>query len=141
MRKRTVIICALIALASRWASAQKADDQLRGSLFPPELVMQNQQTLGLTDDQQAYFKTEIRQVQTRFTELQWKIEDEMEKMVSLAKQPKVDEPQALAQLEKVLGLEREIKRAQITLLIRIKNKLTAEQQARLREIQSKPGAK
>jgi hypothetical protein len=104
MRKRTVIICALIALASQWASAEKADDQLRDSLFPPELVMQNQQTLGLTDDQQTYFKTEIRQTQNRFAELQWKIEGEMEKMVSLTKQPKVDETQALAELEKVLGL-------------------------------------
>jgi hypothetical protein len=53
MRKWTVVIYALIALASRWASAQHSDDQLRGSLFPPELVMQNQQTLGLTDDQTA----------------------------------------------------------------------------------------
>jgi Spy/CpxP family protein refolding chaperone len=141
MRKKTVVICALIALAGRWASAQQPDDQLRGSLFPPQVVMQNQQTLGLTDDQKAYFEAEIRQVQPRFEELQWKVEGEIEKMVSLVKQPKVDEAQALAQLEKVLGLEREIKRAQISLLIRIKNKLTVEQQARLREIQSKPGVK
>jgi Spy/CpxP family protein refolding chaperone len=141
MRKKTVIICALLALVSRWASAQQPDDQLRGSLFPPELVMQNQQTLGLTEDQKAYFKTEISQVQTRFTELQWKVEGEMEKMVSLAKQPRVDEAQTLAQLDRVLGVEREIKRVQISLFIRMKNRLTVEQQARLREIQSKPGAK
>ena len=147
MRKKAVIIWALIALGSRWASAQQPDDQLRGMLFPPELVMQNQQALGLSDDQKAYFKAEIRQVQTRFEDLQWKVEGEMEKMVSLAKQPRVDEAQTLAQLEKVLGLEREIKRAQITLFIRIKNKLTVEQQARLRalealrEIQSKPAVK
>ena len=147
MRKKAVIIWALIALGSRWASAQQPDDQLRGMLFPPELVMQNQQALGLSDDQKAYFKAEIRQVQTSFEDLQWKVEGEMEKMVSLAKQPRVDEAQTLAQLEKVLGLEREIKRAQITLFIRIKNKLTVEQQARLRalealrEIQSKPAVK
>ena len=141
MRKRTVIICTLIALASRWANAQQLDDRLRGSLFPPELVMQNQQTLGLTDDQKAYFKAEISQVQTRFTELQWKLESEMEKMILLANQQRVDEQQILAQMEKVLGLEREIKRAQMTLIIRVKNKLTAEQQARLREIRSKLGIK
>src|ERR1035438_4894102 len=112
MKKRKFIICALIALGSRWASAQHPENPMSGILYPPELVMQNQQTLGLTDDQRAYFKTETRQAQTRFTELQWSLENEVEKMVSLAKQPKVDESQVLAQLEKILGFEREIKRAQ-----------------------------
>ena len=138
MRNSKVVLCAMIVLASRWASAQQLDDRLRGSLFPPELVLQNQQTLGLTDDQKAYFKSEISQVQTRFMELQWKLESEMEKMFLIANHQKVDEPRILEQMEKVLGLEREIKRAQMTLIIRIKNKLTAEQQARLREIRSKP---
>ena len=138
MRIGKVVICATIALGSQWASAQQLDDRLRGTLFPPELVLQNQQTLGLTDDQKAYFKSEISQVQTRFMELQWKLESEMEKMFLIANRQKVDEPRILEQMEKVLGLEREIKRAQMTLIIRIKNKLTAEQQARLREIRSKP---
>ena len=141
MRSTTVIICVLIGLASRSASAQQLDDRFRNSIFPPELVMQNQQTLGLTDDQKAYFQSEIRQVQTRFADFQWKLESELEKMVLIANQQKVDEPQMLAQMEKVLGLEREIKRAQMTLFIRIKNKLTVEQQARLREIRSKPAVK
>jgi Spy/CpxP family protein refolding chaperone len=53
----------------------------------------------------------------------------------------VDEQQVLAQLEKVLSIEREVKRAQVTLLVRIKNKLTPEQQAKLVEIRSKAAAK
>jgi Spy/CpxP family protein refolding chaperone len=62
----------------------------------------------------------------------------MEKMVALAKQPHVDEQQVLAQLEKVLAAEREIKKEQITLLVRIKNKLTPEQQGKLSELRGKP---
>src|SRR3989442_595386 len=76
----------------------------------------------------------IRQMQLRFTEWQWKLQDEMEKMVAIVKQPRVEEQQALVQLEKVLTIEREIKRAQVTLLVRIKNKLTPEQQAKLEEL-------
>ena len=38
---------------------------------------------------------------------------------------------ALAQVDEVLGVEREVKRAHITLLIQIKNTLSAEQQAKL----------
>jgi hypothetical protein len=40
-----------------------------------------------------------------------------------------------------LTIEREIKRAQAALLVRIKNKLTPEQQAKLEEIRSKSAAK
>jgi len=141
MTKTAVMICALIALASQWANAQPLHERFQGSFFPPDLVMQNQQTLGLTEDQKTYFKSEISQAQARFTELQWKLESEMEKMILLANQPKVSESQITAQMDKVLGLEREIKLAQMTLIIRIKNKLTAEQQARLREIRSKPAVK
>ncbi len=58
-------------------------------------------------------------------------------MVALLKLERVDEQQALAQLDKVVNAELEMKRAQIALLVRIKNKLTPEQQARLREFKSK----
>lgn len=113
-------------------------DLLGQSFFPPELVMQNQQAIALTDDQKNYLRTEIRDAQMKFTDLQWKLQDEGEKMVSLASQPHVDEQQVLAQLEKVLSVEREVKRAQIALLVHIKNKLTPEQQARLDDLRNRP---
>jgi Spy/CpxP family protein refolding chaperone len=119
--------------------AQRPDqDPIGQSFFAPELVIQHQEAIGLGAEQKEYFKSEIRQAQLKFTELQWKLQDEMEKMVALAKQPHVDEQQVLAQLEKVLAAEREIKKEQITLLVRIKNKLTPEQQGKLSELRGKP---
>src|SRR5579871_3916651 len=111
-------------------------------LFPPELVMQNQQALGLTDEQKNYLKSELMQAQKNFTEQQWKLQSEMERLVMMAKQSTVDERQTLAQLDNVLAAEREIKHTQIALLIRIKNHLKPEQQAQLRQLQEKArGAK
>jgi len=104
-------------------------------------VIQHQEAIGLSAEQKDYFKTEIRAAQLKFTESQWKLQDEMEKLVTLIKQPRVDEQQVLAQLEKVLAAEREIKRQQVTLLVRIKNKLTPEQQAKLSELRTKPPTK
>jgi Spy/CpxP family protein refolding chaperone len=104
-------------------------------------VIQHQEAIGLSAEQRDFFKAEVRQVQLKFTELQWKLQDEMEKLISLVKQPRVDEQQALAQLEKVLAAEREIKREQVTLLVRIKNKLTPEQQSKLAELRGKPATK
>jgi Spy/CpxP family protein refolding chaperone len=129
-------------LATGAPRAQQPDqDQIGQSFFAPELVIQHQEAIGLSAEQKEYLKTEIRQAQLKFTELQWKLQDEMEKLVSLVRQPRVDEQQVLAQLERVLAAEREIKREQVTLLVRIKNKLTAEQQGKLLELRSKPANK
>jgi Spy/CpxP family protein refolding chaperone len=142
MRVRILCICALLLFAAGAAHAQQPDqDPIGQSFFPPELVFQHQEAIGLSQEQKDSLKTEIRQAQVKFTEDQWKLQDEVEKMAALIKQPRVDEQQALAQLEKVLAAERVIKREQVTLLVRIKNTLTPEQQAKLSDLRGKPGEK
>ena len=142
MRREVLCICAMFLFATGAVRGQQPDqDPIGQSFFAPELVIQHQEAIGLSAEQKEYFKTEIRQAQLKFTELQWKLQDEMEKLIALAKQPHVDEQQALAQLEKVLAAEREVKREQVTLLVRIKNKLTPEQQGKLAELRSKPANK
>jgi Spy/CpxP family protein refolding chaperone len=129
--KLTILI---LLLFSQLAAQQPPEDPLRDALFPPEVVMQHQQALGLSDEQKNSLKLEVRQAQVKFTELQWTLQDEMERLGSLLRQSKVDEKQAAAQLDKVLAAEREIKRAQLMLLIRMKNVLTPAQQTQLREL-------
>src|SRR5215510_1709007 len=124
--------------AATFGAQQPPSDELEAILLPPGWFMEHQQELGLTDEQKTFIKTELRQAQGRFMEWQWQLQDEMEKMVELVKQDRVDESQTLAHLDKILNLEREIKRAQIALLVRIKNRLSPEQQVKLREIRSKP---
>ena len=141
MKSTVLCLCALLLLAGGARAQQPDQDPIGQSFFAPELVIQHQEAIGLNDEQKTYLKTEIRQAQLKFTELQWKLQDEMEKLVSQVKQPHVDEPVALAQLDKVLAMEREIKRAQITLLVHIKNGLTPEQQAKLLEIRNKSANK
>lgn len=115
-------------------------DPLAESLFPPELVMANQRAIGLDDEQKAYLRREISEAQARFLNLQWDLQDAMESLKSLLDQEQVNEQQILAQLDKVLEAERRIKRAQMGLMVRIKNKLTSEQQTRLRELRPRPPA-
>ncbi len=114
-------------------------DPIGENLFPPELVMAHQKTIGLDDAQKTAIRSELLKTQTQFTELQWQLQDAMESLVALLKEDKADEAQVLAQLDKVLNTEREVKRAQIRLAVRIKNKLTPEQLARLRQIRAQGG--
>src|SRR6266581_8388230 len=106
-------------------------DPLGDSIFPPEMIMQHQRELGLTDEQKTFMRSEIQKTTTRFNELQWQLQDAMEALHEIMKANSVNEQQALAQLDKVLDAEREIKRLHIGMAIRIKNQLTPEQQAKL----------
>ena len=109
------------------------------SFFPPELVMQHQSEIGLQDSQRAALTSVIQQAQTKFMDTQWKLSAEGEKMGRLLQGPQVDEAAVLDEVDRILNLEREIKRAQVGLMVRIKNMLTPAQQAKLSEIRSRMG--
>lgn len=128
----------MLAGSTAWPQQQPAPDPVAENLFPPDLVLANQKAIGLDDAQRNYVRAEVLKAQTRFTELQFQLQDAMELLVGLLKQNPVDEPQVMAQLDKVLNAEREVKRTQIALMVRIKNKLTPEQQSRLRQLRGKP---
>src|ERR1043166_1888985 len=106
-------------------------EPLDDAMFPPEMIMQHQRELGLSDDQKQFMRSEIQRTTTRFNELQWQLQDAMEALHETMKTPQVNEEQALAQLSKVLDAEREIKMLHMGMAIRIKNKLTSEQQMKL----------
>ena len=133
----SICVMAMLLTAGLARAQQPDQDPIGQNFFAPELVIQHQEAIGLTAEQKDSLKTEIRQAQLKFTELQWKLQDEVEKLLALIRQPRVDEQQVLAQVDKVLAAEREVKREQVTLLVRIKNKLTLEQQDKLAEIRGK----
>lgn len=109
-------------------------DPLADSIFPPDMIMQHQRELALTDDQKTFMRGEIQRTTTRFNELQWQLQDQMEAFRETVKGNSVNEQLALSQLDKVLESEREIKRLHMEMAIRIKNKLTADQQMKLQTI-------
>lgn len=133
MKPKKLFLLAFLFMLPGSAAGQKSDsDPFEKYLFPPELVMQNQQAIGLTEEQKSFIKSEILKVTARFTELQWAMQEQAEKFASVLKEHSIDEQQAMAHLDRMLEIEREIKRLQISLVIHIKNKLTPEQQLKLR---------
>src|SRR5438094_9827143 len=130
-----VATLALLAVAAAGAqspqSPQPPEDPLARVLFPPELVMQHQQDIGLRAEQRAAITKAIQDFQTKAVDLQWRMQEQSQRLASLLDKPAVDQTAALAQVDEVLGVEREVNRAHITLLINIKNEVSAEQQARL----------
>jgi hypothetical protein len=140
---RTAIFVWYLILGSIPLIAQQppGHDPIAENLFPPDLVLANGKTIGLEDAQKDFVRSEVLKAQPRFTELQFQLQDGMETLTGLLKQNPVDEAQVLAQLDKILNAEREVKRTQISLMVRIKNKLSAEQQTRLRQLRTESGNK
>ncbi len=109
-------------------------DPLAHLMFPPDMIMNHARQLNLTEEQKAFMRSEIQKTTASFQDLQWKLQDQMELLQETMKSTSVNEQQALAQLDKVLDLEREIKRLHIGLAVRLKNRLTPEQQDQLHKM-------
>lgn len=101
------------------------------NFFAPELVMQNQRAIGLTEEQKTAIRGEMQEVMAQFTDLQWRESAEIEALTPLITSSHPDEKESLARFDKLLDIENQIKRLHMRMLIRIKNQLTAEQQAKL----------
>jgi Spy/CpxP family protein refolding chaperone len=109
-------------------------DPLAGAFFAPEMVLQARDRIGLTQEQQEALRARMEKIQPRSDELRASLESEIAALAALAKQERVDEAALSAQLDKVLDVEREVKHLHVGLVVAIKNLLTREQQAQLREI-------
>lgn len=139
MKSYLVLFVLLLLGAVSWGQGpQPADDPIAQNLFPPELVMKYRQEINLDEGQSKALKEAIQKAQTKFLDMQWDMQSEAEKLIQLLKARPVDENAVLAQVDQVLNREREIKKTQISLLVRIKNLLTDAQQSKLMELRRKP---
>lgn len=109
-------------------------DPLAHLMFPPDMIMGHARQLNLTEEQKTFMRTEIQKTTASFQDLQWKLQDQMEQLQETMKSPSVNEQQALAQLDRALDIEREMKRLHFGLAVRLKNRLTPEQQDQLHKM-------
>ena len=131
IRPRALLLVVALAGATLAPPVRAADDPLAGAFFPPELVMRHLVEIGLDEAQQNGIKQAIGRAQTIFLDRQLAMQTELGKLQVLVRPPRVAPAAAIEQLDRVLALEREVKRAQIGLLVEIKNLLRPEQQQRL----------
>jgi Spy/CpxP family protein refolding chaperone len=112
-------------------------DPIAQNVFPPELIMRYAGDIGLDERQRAAVKDAVQKAQSRFLDGQWQMQEEGEKMVRLLQARPVDEAAVLAQADRVMNLEREVKKLQLSLLVRLKNLLTEPQEKKLMELRKR----
>ena len=132
------ILCAVVTLAVQFARADEARPvRLEQVMLNPQVVMHHAQELGLDETQQQAIRDEMQKAWEKVGGLEKGLQKEVAALHELLQQSSTDEQKALAQLDKVLDAERQIKRAHLSLSLAIRGKLTAEQQAKVRDIQQK----
>jgi len=142
VKHQFIVVFLAAVLVATWcrgqAAAPSTDDPIAQTLFTPELVMKYRQEIGLDENQSHTMKEAIQKAQAKFLDLQWDMQSEQQKLVQLLKAQPVDEAAAIAQVDRVLSQEREVKKVQLSLLIRIKNLLSEAQQTKLNELRRRP---
>jgi Spy/CpxP family protein refolding chaperone len=113
---------------------QRPTDPVAENLFPPELVKRFQGEIKLTDEQQQAMMAALQKAQPQFEKLHQRVETEKAALMALLKKERVDLESALAQSDKLLDIEREMRRTELALQIAIKNQLTPEQQEKLQDL-------
>ncbi len=144
MKILAATVCAMcICFAGHAAHAQEVapappNDPIAKNVLPPELIMQHQKAIQLTEAQKTAVIAEVKRAQGRIVDVQWDMQRALEPLVDSLAKERPDEQQVLAQLDKVLAAEREFKRAHLTLAVRLKNILTPEQQRMLIDLRANP---
>jgi len=132
---RAPLLALLVLAVSPSALAQRpGHDPVMRSLFPPDLVMEHQREIGLRPEQRQAITDSIRETQGELLDVRWQLKDAHQQLAELLGAQPIDEAGALVQAETVMSLEQEVKKRHMRLLIRIKNQLDPDQQARLREL-------
>src|SRR5262245_31872869 len=122
-------ICAIVFLLLGLAMPVRARaDEIGGprmgppaflrELFLPSVLMEHQRDIALTPAQRDAITKEMTATHQKVLELRWGLEEKSEALRKLLAENKIDEKAALARAAEVMDVERQMKQAHLTLLIR-----------------------
>ncbi len=136
--KFCAILCAAL-VAATGVHAQRAQDpgadMVAAQFFPPDLVMNNADAIGLKQSQRLAIVADVKALQEDVAPLALRMEAARDRLVATLEKDNADEAAVLKALEDVLMIERNVKRRHITALLRIRNQLSREQRAELKTLQ------
>ncbi|MEA3210903.1 MAG: hypothetical protein QOE70_3960 [Chthoniobacter sp.] len=139
MNPRPLLI-AIAALTAAVLHAQSPVDPIGRNLFPPDLIMANADAIHLTDGQRQALRDTAEKVQERFSGMAQALRQEADTLGKLLAQPGSTEADVLAQFDKLQDRQRELQRAQFSLMFAIRGQLTEDQRTKLTELRAKsPG--
>ena len=124
------LLTASLCLGTALAAQPKAD-VFKGKLFPPNVILEHQDRLALSKDQFKAIKAAVVEVQANVAEHEWDMREAYLGIMSELDKSPVDEDRVITLVNTALLAENEVKKEQMTMLIRLRNLLTDDQVAYL----------
>ena len=140
MPTRTWLLFATLFLSLLWAApaaTQGRGDVLKELVPPPKMLLRHQDELGLTDKQKKELKTVLKDAQHKSLDLEFKVQEEAEKLAKMIGKDKVDVDKALAQADRLMQAESALKRVKLEMMLKTKSLLTKTQLKKIDEIREK----
>ena len=125
----TLMLSCACAVTAQGLGIEEKDNRkvLLMGLYPPDILMRQQQRLGITNEQRTEIAALVRDFQADVSELQWSMPAEQQKLREMLDKPDIEAEVALTQAASVLKMESQFKLDHFKLLIAIKNALTDDQ--------------
>jgi len=130
--RKLFLVC--VCAATSVLAQEPGQDVISRQLVPPELIMQHQAELGITADQREQIKAIVTQAQAGFTSLQWDMQAAVQSLGQALAEPPGDDGAVLELLDNVLDLEKQVKRAQLMMLLELRRVLTPAQLDQAKEL-------
>jgi len=139
MNKVILLVLAVVSLGAGTAFAENAKgDVFKGKLFAPNIILEQRNELNLTKQQFTEIRAAVVEIQSGIAEHEWDMQEAYQSlMLELEKAP-IDEAEVLKYANTALLAENQVKKKQMTMLIRLKNLLSAEQIDYLESMVSQP---
>jgi len=112
---------------------------LKAAFYPPKLVMMHQNDINLTEEQRENILSLINSNHSAHSRIRWDLQSKMDEMQALVTQDEVDLQQASKKLDEIMALEQQLKKMQLSALIKIKNTLTDAQEKQLDAFKAQRG--
>lgn len=132
-----LVACTTHFLSGPARAAEGAEDPIAQNFFTPDLIQQSAEAIGISDQQRQELMSAVSSMQEKMNGLREQMEHQRDELAEAVKGEKIDSDKALEAADGMMKLESQVKRLQLQMLIKIKNSLTPEQQAKLREMRGK----
>ena len=130
-------VIAFVLLGTKGLAESVRTDPITDNFFSPELIINHAQEIGIDDQQKQAIESKVHEDRKQFGELQQNLVRQISALGEILHRDRPDETEALAQLDKVLAAERDIKRMQLTVSLAIRSEMTPEQFAKAKELRQK----
>lgn len=136
MKTLRLIALAAVLLAPRIHAQAPPNDPVGSKLFAPEFIGANAETISLSESQQEKMRAIVERSKPHFVELGTKLKEAAEALGKAIEQSGADRAAIMPLFEKVQDCEREMKRAQLGMLIELRGILSEEQRTWLTQLKA-----